>query len=35
MVDSQSHLGNIQTRAHSAGGKEEEEAVVPDLVSTC
>ena len=35
MVDSQSRLGNIQIRAHSVGGEEEEEAVAPDLVSTC
>ena len=35
MVDSQSRLGGIQARALGAGGKEEEEAATPELVSTC
>ena len=35
MVDSQSRLGNVQARALGAGGREEEEAAVPRLVSTC
>ena len=35
MVDSQSRLGNIQIRAHSVGGEDEEVDVANDLVSTC
>ena len=35
MVDSQSHSSSNQARALDAGDEEEEEARVPELVSTC
>ena len=34
MVDSQSHLGSLQARVLRTGGKEEEEAAAPELIST-
>ena len=35
MMDSQSRLGSYQARVLGVGGKEEEEAKAPELVSTC
>ena len=35
MEDSQSRLSSLQAHMLGAGGEEEEEAVVPELVSTC
>ena len=35
MVDSQSRLGSLHAHVLGAGGEEEEEVAVPELVSIC
>ena len=35
MVDSQSRLGSLQACVLGVGGEKEEEAAMPELVSTC